>query len=242
MRALVPDSRVIDWGFHDITIVDKEDVSAPAISDTDFSLLRQQWLTSIMESLIWMQCELDCMNTKSKLRYKSTPAASCSFCGKWIKNDMHRHVAMFHLDLGQLWRCPVSWCTVWKGTSQDYMDHLRGSHSVSSEVKTACLARFFSLWTVQREIWTDALKPCNSGISTDVLLFSEMGHVIIHHYRVFRGVSCLLSQRLSHPVAGVSYPSFCYGPLWAAQRYGTFFSSSGQFGISAEHLTARHRG
>ena len=62
--------------------------------------------------LTWMQSELDRMQTQSKRRYKSTPAVKCSFCGKWIKNDMHRHVVMFHLDLGQLWRCPVSWCTV----------------------------------------------------------------------------------------------------------------------------------
>ena len=49
------------------------------------------------------------------------------------------------------------------------MDHL-WYRVVSLEVKTACLARFFPPWTVQREIWTEALKPCNSGISTDVLL------------------------------------------------------------------------
>ena len=54
MRALIPDLRVIDWGFHDFTIVDMEDVSALAVSDTDLSLLRQQWPTSIMESLTWM--------------------------------------------------------------------------------------------------------------------------------------------------------------------------------------------
>ena len=143
VRALVPDSCIIKWGFHDVHIVDMEDVSAPAISDTDLSL-QQQWPTSIMDSLTWMQSELDRMRTKSKLRYKSTPVASCSFCGKLIKNDMHQHVAMFHLDLVQLWCCPVSWCTVWKGMPQDCMDHLRGSHSVSSGVKTAFLARFFS--------------------------------------------------------------------------------------------------
>ena len=170
VRALVPDLRVFDWGFHDVTIVDMEDVSAPDISDTDLSLLRRQWPTSIIESLTWMQSELGRMRTKSKHRYKSTPVTGCSFCGKWIKNDMHRHVAMFHLDLGQLWRCPVSWCIVWKGTPQDCMDHLRGSHAVSLEVKTACLDRFFPPRTVRREMWTEALKPCNSGISTDVLL------------------------------------------------------------------------
>ena len=56
----------------------------------------------------------------------------CSYCGKWIKCDMYRHVATYHLEL---WRCPVSWCTVWKGMPQDCMDHVRGCmmcHGTSS--------------------------------------------------------------------------------------------------------------
>ena len=28
--------------------------------------------------------------------------------------DMYRHVSTYHLDLAQLWRSPVSWCTVFK--------------------------------------------------------------------------------------------------------------------------------
>ena len=50
---------------------------------------------------------------------------------------MYRHVAHCHLDLAQLWQCPVSWCTVWKGTPQDLMDHVRGTHNVPGEVQNA---------------------------------------------------------------------------------------------------------
>ena len=39
-------------------------------------------------------------------------------------------MARRHLKLAQLWRCPVSWCTVWKGTPQDLMDHIRDGHNV----------------------------------------------------------------------------------------------------------------
>ena len=52
--VLVPDLRIIDWGFHDVTIVDMEHVSALAIHNTELALLRQQWKTSIMDSLTWM--------------------------------------------------------------------------------------------------------------------------------------------------------------------------------------------
>ena len=44
-------------------------------------------------------------------------------------------------------------------------------------------------------------KPSNSGISTDVFLFSELGHALIHHNRVFRGVS-----RVQDMTAGVLSP------------------------------------
>ena len=32
---------------------------------------------------------------------------------------------------------------------------------------------------------SDALNPRISGVSTDVLLLSECGHALVHHYRVF---------------------------------------------------------
>ena len=35
----------------------------------------------------------------------------------------------------------MSWCTVWKGTPQDCMDHVRGAHDVPWEVKSRSLYR-----------------------------------------------------------------------------------------------------
>ena len=108
---------------------------------------------------------------------------------------MNRHVATYHLELAQLWRCPVSWCTVWKGTPQDCMDHLRLEHAVLAAVKTVNLGRWFPPWTVRRQTWNDALKPSNLGISTDMLLFSELGHALVHHYGVFQKGTSHVSLR-----------------------------------------------
>ena len=109
---------------------------------------------------------------------------------------MYRHVATYHLDLCQLWRCPVSWCTVWKDTPQDCMDHIWVAHDVPWDIKSACLEKCVPPWTVQRQTWTDALKPCHSGVSTDVLLFSEINLSLAHHYRVFkRGLPHLAFRR-----------------------------------------------
>ena len=114
------------------------------------------------------------------------PAGSCSYCNKWIKCDMYRHVATYHLDLAQLWRCSVSWCTVWKGTPQDCMDHVRGAHDVPWDAKLSSLEQFVPPWTVRRQVWSVSLTANHSGISTDVLLFRDINLSLIHHYRVHK--------------------------------------------------------
>ena len=61
-----------------------------------------------------------------------------------------------------------------------------GAHDMPSDIKSASLEKFFPPWTVRRQIWTDALKPCHSGVSTDVLLFIDINISLVHHYRVFK--------------------------------------------------------
>ena len=98
-------------------------------------------------SRIWKRCA----RTPRK-RFRQTKPSSCVYCGTWIKCDMYRHVAKFHLDLAQLWRCPVSWCTVSKGTPQDCIDHVRGVHDVPWVVKSASIEQFVPPWTVRRQV------------------------------------------------------------------------------------------
>ena len=126
-----------------------------------------------------------CSVPDAKTKYRQSRPSCCTFCGILIKCDMHWHVARCHLDLAQLWRCPVSWCTVWKGTPQDLMDHLRGAHDVPGEIKSS-LEKYLPPWTVTRQVWTDSLTPRHSGISTDVLLFIDIGLSLVHHYRVHK--------------------------------------------------------
>ena len=37
-----------------------------------------------------------------------------------------------HLEMAQLWRCPVEWCAVWKGSVRACQDHLSKKHGGSS--------------------------------------------------------------------------------------------------------------
>ena len=176
----------MERGFHDVTIVDMGNLPEPSLSLDDLSQLRLQWPVMVPRSMMWLQQDLDSMCVAANKCLCNSRLGNCFSCGKWIKCDMYRHVATYHLDLGQLWWCPVSWCTLWKGMPQDCMDHIRGAHHVPWDIKSASLEKFLPLWTVKHQIWTDALKPCHSGVSTDVLLFSDINISLAHYYRVFR--------------------------------------------------------
>ena len=110
----------------------------------------------------------------AKIKYRQKHPAPCTFCGTIIKCDMYRHVARRHLELAQLWRCPVSWCTVWRGTPQDLMDHIRDAHNMPGEFRKVSLEMLFPPWTVTRQVYAESLTAQHSGISNDVLLFSEV--------------------------------------------------------------------
>ena len=91
-----------------------------------------------------------------------------------------------HPGLGQLWRCPVEWCAVWKGSVRECRDHFNDKHSGSATLDFEEVSKSFPAWTVTREFWEQALKPDISGIAVDVRLFHESGRRLVHRYRVYR--------------------------------------------------------
>ena len=98
---------------------------------------------------------------------------NCTICGKHIQKNLGRHVALYHMELVQLWRCPVTWCTVWKGKAQDWVDHMRRAHDTLPLVKAANLACWFPPWTVTWKQWSSMTRPAASGIAVNTLLFSR---------------------------------------------------------------------
>ena len=217
MRLLVTDPRGLDHNFHDVTIVDMGDVLESSVSIPDLSSLSQQWPPAIISHMGWRQQDLERMRAAARQRFRQSRQSSCVYCGIWIKCDMYRHVARFNLDLAQLWRCPVSWCTVWKGTPQDCMDHVRGGGGAHDVLWEASLEHFLPPWPVTRQVWTDYLKPQHSGISADILLFSDIHLSLVHHYRIhkrglphvafWKNYMSQLRALLLLPVAGVLSPA-----------------------------------
>ena len=64
------------------------------------------------------------------------------------------------------------------------MTHIVLGHKVPGEAKRTDLQKLFPPWTVTREQYAESLSPKHSGISNDVLLFSEVGLTLVHHNRV----------------------------------------------------------
>ena len=187
VRFLVPDGLVVERGYHDVTVVDMEDDREPMVVMKDMTRLRELWPVEVFDHMKWHQQDLELMWKSAKKDYSQTRPMPCRFCGKVIRVDMYRHVARLHLDLVQLWRCPIAWCTTWKGSPQDCLEHLRSGHDAPWITKTASIEKYAPPWTVRRELWTDSLRVEHSGISTDMLLFSEVGMSLTQHYRVYKG-------------------------------------------------------
>ena len=170
IRVLVPDGRGFDQNFHDVTIVEMGNLPES-----------HMYPPAVINHMTWRQWEIELMRKVVRMRLRHKHMTPCTFCGTFIKSDMYHHVARRHLELDQLWRCPVSWCTVWRGTPQDLMDHILDDHNVPGEIRRVSLEMLFPPWTVTRQ-----LSAQYSGISNDVLLFSELGLSLVHHYRVHR--------------------------------------------------------
>ena len=112
IRVLVPDCRGLEKNFHDITVVDMGELPESEVSTPELSDLTRKWPPELIAHMRWRQPELEEMQQAAKLQYRKKQPAQCDFCSRTIRCDMYRHVAHCHLKLAQLWRCPVTWCTV----------------------------------------------------------------------------------------------------------------------------------
>ena len=108
VQVLVPDCRGVDQNIHDVTIVDMGEVPESSVSIPELSALSQQWPPAVLSHMGWRQQELEEMCLAPTQCFRQIGPSSCVYGGSLIKCDMYRHVAHFHLDLAQLWRCPVS--------------------------------------------------------------------------------------------------------------------------------------
>ena len=186
IRVVTPNDHVA-CGYHEILLHDMGEEELPFVSLSELDYLRRIWPRAIF-AFMCKEC------------FGCTKSGNCTHCGKYIQMDLGKHIAFYHLERAQLWRCPVMWCTVLKGTAQDCIDHMWRTYKVPLSVKEANLAKYFPAWTVTRDQWADMLMPCISGVAIDRLLFSRIGSPLCHRYR-------LISRTGSHAAFRGTYLS-----------------------------------
>ena len=151
----------------------------PFVATSELNYLRRIWPRALFAFMTRHQQDLERQRKECKERFGCTQSENCTHCGKHIQMDLGKH-----MELAQLWRCPVMWCTVCKGTAQDCIDHMRRTHKVPLSDKAANLSKFFPAWTVTRKQWADMMMPSISGVAIDTLLFSRIGSPLCHRYRL----------------------------------------------------------
>ena len=142
LKSLLPDT-VIKGGIINI------DASMPVLgqnhrfgpwSGVRSRLFGHDMLTPIRQQLADLKADLLPLRRECKREFDSEfgggRAGTCPHCGVHVMANLSRYIIDFHLALGQLWRCPVEWCSVWKGTAQECMDHQRIRRFVVEAQKT----------------------------------------------------------------------------------------------------------
>ena len=131
---------------------------------SDMTSLRRRWPKAVFNTLRRRASDVERLRRDAPKRadkaFRYSGPGFCGVCDTRIYSALDAHMIADHLELGQLWRCPVTWCVVWKG--------------------------FFPPWTVTRDVWLAALRPDLSGVAVDALLFHEAGRRLVHRYRVYK--------------------------------------------------------
>ena len=185
-----------DWeiqGFHDVVIENLLGTSvwrSRHVTPADIIGLRQRWPKAVFQVMRERQPELEDLRrkafTSNQPAYRYAGRGYCPVCQTKSDEGLDTHMMCQHLALGQLWRCPVEWCAVWKGSVRECRDHFSDKHRDSETVYFDKVSKIMPSWTVPRDFWAKALRPEISGIAVDVMLFHESGRKLVHKYRVYR--------------------------------------------------------
>ena len=123
LRLMLPDSRLGTDGFHDVLI---DNLAASPfwrsghISLADVTALRRRWPKAVFKTMRRRAQEVERLRRGAWHRpdraFRHSAPGFCPVCEVRIDSALDVHMVNFHLELAQLWRCPVEWYAVWKGS------------------------------------------------------------------------------------------------------------------------------
>ena len=150
LHVMIPNAGAAPVDFHDIIMSDLRTTPewrARRIILSDVTSLRRSWPNILFATMHKRQADME--NLRRLCRHRLERAFShgrpgyCPQCKEYMTGALDRHMMNNHLELGQLWRCPVEWCAVWKGSVGDCLDHMRGKHGGSQCLALKNLGKFF---------------------------------------------------------------------------------------------------
>ena len=169
-----------------MTVVDMGDLPESKVSFPELTELAHRWPPAVITHMRWRQPELEELKQAARVQYRKKQPAACEFCGTMIRCDMYRHVARCHLGVGSVVEVPGFVVHRLEGCAPGFDRPCSGIPQVPEEVQHIKLETLIPPWTVTRQVYMDSLTSRHSGISNDILLFSDIGLSLTHHYRVHR--------------------------------------------------------
>ena len=136
LRLMLTDSMLGTNGFHDVHIIDNLAASpswrSGHIVPADVTALGRRWPKAVFKTMSGRAPEVERLRRGARNRsdqaFRLNAPGFCPVCDVWIDSALDVHMLQFHLELAQLWRCPVEWCAVWKGSVRACLEHLTEKH------------------------------------------------------------------------------------------------------------------
>ena len=91
----------VSTGFHEILVHDMGQEDWPQVTLRDIGCLRLDWPKDLFAFVGRYQCELEQMRKACRDGFGPTASGPCPTCDKYIKVNLGKHVALYHLDLAQ---------------------------------------------------------------------------------------------------------------------------------------------
>ena len=106
IRVVTPDDHMA-CGFHEILFHDMGEEELLFVATSELDYLRRIWPQALFAFMTRYQQDLERKRKVCKERFGCTQSGNCTHCGKYIQMDLGKHIAFYHLELAQLWLCPV---------------------------------------------------------------------------------------------------------------------------------------
>ena len=159
LRLLLPDNNIRKDGFHDVVVenlIGSSTWRSRHVSPSDVIALRRRWPKAVFHVMKVRCIELEDLWRQAfnglQWAYRYAFLGYCPECKTRTEGSLDSHMMCCHLGLGQLWRCPVEWCAVWKGSVRECRDHFNDKHSGSATLDFEEVSKSFPAWTVTREL------------------------------------------------------------------------------------------